>query len=130
MSIFESAASVVFLFGAIAGIGVSGYKANEEIPKLKEQAEQIRQEAQTLEEKYNSLFKAEEKAQLDFETEVATSLNNISKLNAQIFESKQKFNIQYRRIQVIGVIFLVSLFLILIFKEVRKLFFKNKKLKR
>jgi biotin-(acetyl-CoA carboxylase) ligase len=116
----------LMMLGMVVGIGVGGYKANKEIPALKKQANQINQEAKTLEQKYNLVIKDAEKHIEEFTTAITTNLNNISKLNAQIYESKQNFDVQYRTIQIVGALFIVSLFLTLVFKEIYKLFLKKK----
>ncbi len=119
----------VVQFGMLVGIGVSGYEASKEIPKLKEAASNIKKETATLKAKYNAVIQAAGQGYEQFSEEIASSLNDISKYHAQIRLSKQNFRHHYRKIQVYGAIVITTIILILIMKQISNIFTKKVKSK-
>ena len=106
------------LFSMAASVTNSGIDAGKNADSLKEKIKNVNATTKSLENRWNSVIKGNEKFKGELENKMTEDLKQIQQLSDECITNKQLFDKNYRNIQIAGVLFVVFIFFILILKEV------------
>lgn len=106
------------LFSMAASVTNSGIDAGKNADSLKEKINNVNATTKSLEDRWNSVIKDNEKFTQELQNQMRDDLDQIQKLSDECITNKQLFDKNYKNIQIAGVLFVVFIFFILILKEV------------
>lgn len=108
----------IIMGGIFAGsIAQNGVDAGESADNLRQNIQLTNEKTETMKSAFDSVIKGDKQLAGQMRNDITNALDTIGQIQAQMSIDKRKFNDQYKKIQVSGVVFVVALFFLLLLKK-------------
>jgi hypothetical protein len=117
--------AAMFMFGSsiIGTLTYSGKDAAEQSQKLRDKIAEVNKSTKVLKEQYDKLLNDNLQLTQEIKDDIVASLDQHVALSAAIDKTNKNFNDKLKNIQIIGVVFVMVIFLLLLLKQIRILDF-------
>lgn len=103
--------------GMVVGVGQAGYQSDKSASALRSHIAEVKQETQDWKDKYNKILDVDYSLDANMVQGIKDTLDNYSKLQARISIERANYSNQYRQLQIVGIIFIVVIFFLLLLKQ-------------
>ena len=108
----------LMMLGMVAGAGLQGASAAQEIPALQAQIQQITQRTEDLKAKFTEIMQKENGLTQDITNDMIAELDELNTYAAQAQLSNSNYHSKKQMMEISGVIFLVVIFFALLIKRI------------
>lgn len=112
-----AAMAVIGISGMVGMIGSSGYESGVSADLLRKQINDVDEITKNWQNKYNSMIQNQMALDDSIQTSMIEALDNYTKYQASIKLERDNFNEQYKKLQIFGVIFVATIFILLLLKQ-------------
>lgn len=111
------ALGIFMVAGMVIPVTLGGVNAGRDADGLRQSVKDIKKETESLEKRFNIAIVQEKALDYKMRTEIVDSIDRINQLSAQARVAKRAFSEKYRTLQLTGVVFIVTVFFLLLLKE-------------
>lgn len=116
MALFTVVMTCVGVAGMIGNVTSAGVNAGMSANNLRDEIKNIADRTADLQSKFNSIIKATSNQVTVMNAEITDNLDSIYKSHLSLHKLQENFIVQRRKIQMTGVIFILSIFFLLLLK--------------
>lgn len=110
-------ASTVGIMGMAGMVGSSGYNATVSSDKIRDAIASVKVQTADWQKKYTDVINAEYVLDAAIQGEIIQSLDTYITLKATIQLEKDNYNAEYKKIQIVGIVFITIIFFLLLLKQ-------------
>lgn len=116
-----AAIGIVLLGGMGVGIGMDGVNASKQSKNIRDQISDVEGESKKWEDRYTTIMRNDYRIEAEDTNYIRSLVENYNVLANQIKVQRDAYNVTFKKIQLWGIIFVTSIFFMLLLKQFKLL---------
>lgn len=117
MSVFGAIMTGIGIISMLGTIGMSGKDAAQNSDQIRENIMQMASKSDTLKKQFDSIISGSSKLTAELQAEMTKNLDDLDVLSKSTKVEKEKFAQKFKTMQMIGILFVVGIFFLLLMKR-------------